>query len=609
MRFHTPFYAAAILALATFTACGGEAPANGNGITVPVEKIVYVCADGTKLETDSCPPQNPLITVVTEYVCADGTTKASAEACPPVEPTIITETVTVTETVTNTVTVYVCADGSQASAADLCPPGPVTTVTRYVCMDGSVQDALEACVEWCPIGTASVTDEASGKHYCLRTTEVDVTAYVCQDGQRLETDSCPPIEPLVEIVTVTVTKYVCGNGNIVDAPYLCPIPANPRDCPSGQYLDDAGFCQILPSAFTVRRNGATPKAAIVLAGSMDVEVARYSLVASGQDYRLNELGLLNCVGFKEGNANCTEPGETFGSDNAVVRVYAQVLDTNGQPFQTFNGLLQGGRVTWYGMSILVRKGVPTVVRILVDTYPSNAGPIPSGAQFQLNVGSYFAVNAVTGEFAPNGIALADPMTLRQTKPTISLAAGSPSGAAIPGLAEVLRFNVSADSRGRVALSSFTFRLNATDNAGTGWREASRLATNTKWCLVNALESHICLGDVPSAGDPNGAAVFFGANGERATGTVPVVYVAFRLFQAPESIGAGETRTYSLRVDTSGANASQDDSVRIDMPSETETRSLSSHQFNALLWDDGNTNIRVDGSLIRNLPVTGGTMVF
>src|SRR4029078_7790232 len=70
---------------------------------------------------------------------------------------------------------------------------------------------------------------------------------------------------------------------------------------------------------------------------------------------------------------------------------------------------------------------------------------------------------------------ANEMTLRKTKPTITVASGSPSGTRTPGNIEALRINVSADSRGFVTLDGILFNVN-TSVAGAGtWADCDARA--------------------------------------------------------------------------------------------------------------------------------------
>jgi len=72
----------------------------------------------------------------------------------------------------------------------------------------------------------------------------------------------------------------------------------------------------------------------------------------------------------------------------------------------------------------------------------------------------------------------------------------------------------------------------------------------------------------------------------------------------EVVGAGETKTYSLRADTTGASSIANDAFRVDI-----TRGADNALGRDILWTDDNYANGIDGMFIRNLPVIGGTLVF
>ncbi len=650
MRTHTRFYVAAILALATLTsACGPQ-------ITT-VEKTVYVCQDGTKLDTDSCPPSNPLVeqVTVTEYVCADGTTKASAEDCPPVEPTIITETVV--ETVTERI--YVCADGSEADTAEECPEVPPEIVTETV------------------------------------------TIYVCQNGQRLSTDDCPDIAPVVEVVTETVTRYVCAlNGAVVEDPTTCPRWI--LTCPQGmtpygnsvtgetgclftntlhftlsqppvggtyvkgsQNVDMLGVrmealsvsARVMQMTFAI--NGPAPSTAIshcvlvsathgqVVAGPESVradntvlfrdqfdttEAVPMKLILrcsfaniapqteSGDRYfatltsvsarTLTDGNTLNTAGLPVNNMGTVavtivnqgavtprlagdSPSSSIVLGGTTVSVAKYRIDATTETQRvrrvdigvagasehlvvlqlqsgsmTKTAVAINGVASFYDTDILVPRDDYAFLTITATIGEVTAQNNASGRWFQISLTSLETVGMTSGTTQTLQMNIpAAQMVIRKTKPTVSLASGSPSGAAIPGFAEVLRFNVSADNRGYVGVRSFTFTVSATDGTGNGW--------------VNGIQYHLY--DASDLSTPVAT----------ATGT-PMDRRVLMTTEAGHEIGASTTRTYVLMADTTGASMSNDDAIRVDVTD--------------IGWSDAGL-ANADGSLIRNLPVHGDTIIY
>ena len=71
------------------------------------------------------------------------------------------------------------------------------------------------------------------------------------------------------------------------------------------------------------------------------------------------------------------------------------------------------------------------------------------------------------------------------------------------------------------------------------------------------------------------------------------------------------------MDTTGASASSDDSLRIDLPSDTTVEDYicagaeCADPDGTMIWDDTNGysgNLNIDGTYL-SLPVTGGTIIY
>ena len=189
------------------------------------------------------------------------------------------------------------------------------------------------------------------------------------------------------------------------------------------------------------------------------------------------------------------------------------------------------------------------------------------------------------------------------KPTISLASGSPWGAWNTGVIEVFKFNVTADAHGYLNVRQLLFSVSSSDNNGEGttggdWNEGGNLAQASKWALYDSLDPSTLIG----YGTQN---AWLKSDGSPAMETDDVRY--FRMyFDEPVEIWAGGTRTFILRLDTGGASAANDDMLRIDIPSESDVNALG---LDTLLWDDASVASNIDGKYVKNLAVTGGTLVF
>lgn len=372
-------------------------------------------------------------------------------------------------------------------------------------------------------------------------------------------------------------------------------------------------------SMTVSASGSTPSSTIILGSSTGVNVSKVKFAASNQAFVVNTFSMYNCVGwYNDTDADCTGAGEALGADDATAAVKLSYTDSEGAT-ATDTGYLSNNIVTFDNLDLYVPADSSTTVTVTVDTNSVSASTATAGDQIQLNfIDDNFDADGVGSsnsltEASAGIVDVADfnTMTLHKTKPTVSLASGSPSGAGSPGLSEVFRFNVAADSRGYVTLNQVAFKVTATDDAGDGdaadgWADAdaANLADDAKWELYDADDTSTKL-------DLNGW-TFIGIDGDTTPGADDDLTYAVLDFTAADEgsqeIGAGETVTYVLRVDTTGASTSADDSFRIDIADQDETAALGT-ALDTLVWEDDSDTTDFDGDLVRSLPVTGGTIQY
>lgn len=189
--------------------------------------------------------------------------------------------------------------------------------------------------------------------------------------------------------------------------------------------------------------------------------------------------------------------------------------------------------------------------------------------------------------------------------TASLASGSPSGAGIPGLGELVRFNITVDQAADVNLHGFTFRLLSTDTAGSGWNSCDKLGSTSKWGLRASSDMGTRVEDAADW-------TFYQADGAPCAAGKELAYASVDFTAAgdrdPKFMSAGNTNTYLLRVDTSGASAANDDIVRVDMPAVSTFQSLGS-ALRSVRWSPAFPPTVSVSDMVRNLPVLGGTVVY
>ena len=189
--------------------------------------------------------------------------------------------------------------------------------------------------------------------------------------------------------------------------------------------------------------------------------------------------------------------------------------------------------------------------------------------------------------------------------------------------------MSAASRGTITWSKISFRLSTTDNngAGTGtgdWNECDGAdgegdAGNTTsltqadfklYDVSDTTTDLIADSDYTNTGPTNQTVELALVVGASCSTDEKVNFVKFNLEAdtgTAEEIGAGSTTTYAVWMDTTDASSANDDSVRLDILAESDASGAIIDK--AFEWDDSTVATNIDGDLVKNLPLTGGTIVY
>lgn len=362
-------------------------------------------------------------------------------------------------------------------------------------------------------------------------------------------------------------------------------------------------------------DGATPKSTIVLGNSTGVGMATFKVRATNEAFTVTDLTLENCVDY-EGSSTC----DTYGEDTAVSSLMLSYTNEAGES-KTKTSFFTGGVAMLGGLELWAPQDVSQTFSVSVNTSAVSSTSAASGSEIGVGINvdgfDFEAVGKASGdtlteddwesgleacEDTNDGVCAGNPMVLRKTKPTVSLASGSPSGAGVAGFSEAFRFNVSADSRGFVELNSVLFQV-STSGTGT-WNDCDgELDDTDKWSFYD-------LSNPSEELDDDGDWTFEEADASCDGGDLAVANLDLSADTTTpiEEIGAGTTKTYVLEVDTTGADGSSDDSIRIDIPTETTADGLGSG-WDAINWNDDAEETSIDGTYIKNLPVRGGTIVF
>ncbi len=384
-------------------------------------------------------------------------------------------------------------------------------------------------------------------------------------------------------------------------------------------------------SLTVSIDGSTASSTIILGASTGVSMSKFKFDATDEPYVVETLTLDNCVATTDADGDCADGGETDGSDDIAATVKLSYTNSAGVT-ETKSGFLSAGTVQFDNLDLYVPTETTRTATVTIDTNSVSSTGATSGNSIQLNLDgestdSFEAIGQSSGETFDEvdlAVGLADAyieandMVVRKTKPTFSLASGSPSGAGIPGNSEVFRFNVAADSRGFVTFEKVVFQVSTSDSDGDfnlcdNDGGDTNLEDATKWEVYDLDDSSTKLDDAAdwtfldsgasdAAEDCDAAAALAFAvldfEGSATTGD--------------EEIGAGETKTYVVKVDTTGASASDDDSIRLDIPDEATVDASDAFvgaNDEAVQWDDDSEGTDASGDLVKNLPVTGGSIQY
>lgn len=372
-------------------------------------------------------------------------------------------------------------------------------------------------------------------------------------------------------------------------------------------LDDEG-------TLSATLDGSTASSTIVLGASTGVAMSKFKFDADNEPYVIEALTLDNCVATADADGDCADGGgEVLGVDSVASAVKISYTNSEGTT-ETQTGYLSGNTVTFDNLDFYVPTTSTRVLTVTIDTNDVSSTGAASGSGFQLNFdsvqGNFEAIGQSSGEtFTEADLAsyvVANDMVVRKTKPTFSLASGSPSGAGVAGNSEVFRFNVAADSRGYVTLELVLFQVNTSNDAtADDWLDcdAADLGVATKWEVYDLDDSSTKIDDAADW-------TFLESDGSACELNDDLAWAELDFegsaTNPTEEIGAGETKTYVVKVDTTGASAANDDSIRLDIPDDATAVAVA---LEALRWNDDEEGTNATGEFVKNLPVTGGTIQY
>ena len=363
----------------------------------------------------------------------------------------------------------------------------------------------------------------------------------------------------------------------------------------------------------------TPSADFVLTGTNLNQVATYRFTASNESFNVQTLTFSEEQAEDDANGTgvTTDSNESTYANNIslVTLTYPKADGTTGTATTGMGGTT-GNEAKFSGLTMYVPVGTPKDVKVYVNvpsTDRDSGGSATSNEKIRMGLFSdasgndnYKAVGAGSGytlsdtDSDGSGTDLTaignDPTStdgvatfvVKETKPTISLSSASPSGSAVVGRSEVLRFNVAASANEDVVLNSLTFKINTTDNdttAGAAWNECDTSpagtettpadfdlynltddGTTTTLDLSSSSTSNTSLA-MMSGASANSPWTLLSSTGAICTTSDDIMAYAHLTLPTSEIIPKGTTKTFALYMDTTGASSSADDSVRVDLPTD------------------------------------------
>lgn len=341
----------------------------------------------------------------------------------------------------------------------------------------------------------------------------------------------------------------------------------------------------------VAKDSGTPSAAILLAGTSNNVVSKFKVTATNEDFEITRMSFSEEQAEDDANEDTTNGNESTYANN-ISSVILSYPDVSGAT-QTATAFMSGNEVKFDGITMYVPANSPKVVTVSVNIPGIDrdaGGSAASGEKLRIghfidaaNDDQFRAVGQGSGSvlddddvsaigddrYGTDGIST---FTIRETMPTVNLASGSPSGAKVPGLDEVLRFTVAASSNEDVVVDEIVFKVTSTDNngetVGADWNECDTDLTTVMETSEYSLYNYTDLATELESATSDWT--LLKATGAACDGTddVDVGFAHLQLAAGNEiTVAAGTTKTLSLWLDTTGASATNDDSLRIDIPSD------------------------------------------
>ncbi len=400
--------------------------------------------------------------------------------------------------------------------------------------------------------------------------------------------------------TITLTAAGSGNDGINDT--------NTTDA----VLDASMAVTVTPSGtITAAASSSTPSADILVTGTNDNYVGEFNFTAATENFLIDKLVVNEEAATDDGLSSAS----AYANNISKVKITYTGSDNT---MKTHEAVMSGRAATFTGLSLLAKTGQNNYVKVYVNV-PSHerntGGSATSNEEIEVGLsstsGDFNAVGIDSGvtDVAANASETNKVFLVKETKPTLTTSASTPSGTKVPGDIEVLRFNVAAHSNEDVVLNELVFKMNASDNNGEGstdnqpdWNECDSDVTDGTYGIAT-LDLDLYNLSEEGTGTPldvNADWSLLSVAGAACTTTQADVGFIHLTLTTAELVPAGSTYTYALYFDASGAAAANDDVVQFEIPTDPAYSSYVLGGANALDEADvaiTDTTISVDSGAV------------
>jgi hypothetical protein len=314
----------------------------------------------------------------------------------------------------------------------------------------------------------------------------------------------------------------------------------------------------------------TPRADIVVAGDADVEVSKYTLSATSEEFVVTDLQVNN-------------RGTLGDMDHNINSVTLRYEDSSGATAEQ-TAYLVTGVATFSGLDLYVSTASSADLTILVDLndISSLGSSATAGEKIQLYVSAtgLRAVGQTSARTITNwtGSAPTKPnlMHVYETKPTLALSSSSPSGArSVSSSDEVFIFTVTADANEKVELKNLKILLTSDADFDT----TAVTSATLKEGAVTLATARVAFTDSSNA------------------------YVQFSFSGA--EVAEGTTSSYTLVLDT---NTLLDEDTGADDPLAVSINLGSAGSPGGLKWNDTNVDVTWVGN-VSSTRLSGYTLTY